>query len=82
MPKEKKSIWQRYKEWIKKAFPGKDTTPIERWDFIMTFEERYKDQIEAYFQRYIDFKEAGNDFKIINNEKEEEILVLIAVSQN
>jgi hypothetical protein len=79
--KQKKTIWQTYKEWVKQTFPGKPPKVIERWDFIMVFEVRYRDEIEAFFQKYINVKVPGNDFKVIVNEKEEEILVLIAVSQ-
>lgn len=71
MKPTKKTIWQRYKEWVKKVFPGKNPKAIEKWDFIMVFEERYKDEIEAYFQRYINFSTPGNNFKIISHEKQE-----------
>lgn len=47
----------------------------------MVFEERYRDQIEKYFEKYIAQKgEDVNKFKILNNEKEDQILVLIHIS--
>ena len=41
--KKSKPLWDQYKEWSKKAFPGKPRKIIEDWDFIMIFEERYKE---------------------------------------
>lgn len=40
---EAKPIWESYKDLIKKWFPGKPKKVIERWDFIMVFEERYRE---------------------------------------
>ncbi|MCB0369490.1 MAG: hypothetical protein KDD45_08580 [Bdellovibrionales bacterium] len=48
----------------------------------MVFEERYKDEIEAYFTKYLTSELTKTSFKLIDNEKEEEILVLIKVSDD
>ena len=52
--KSEQTWMQKYKKWIKRTFPGKTAKEIEKWDFIMVFEERYKDEMEAYFHKYMD----------------------------
>jgi len=40
--KKELTLWKRYKEWMKKIFPGKPPQTIEKWDFIMVFQDRYE----------------------------------------
>jgi beta-xylosidase len=77
--KRSETVWDKYKKWIKKVFPGKPPKIIEKWDFIMVFENRYKDEMRAYFERYLTEGQPENGFIIVDNEKEEEILVLIGI---
>lgn len=38
-------LWQNYKSFVESKFPGKPKRAIEDWDFIMVFEQRYRDEI-------------------------------------
>lgn len=77
----RKTLVDKYKDWISKTFPGKTPKQLEDWDFIMVFEERYRDEMEAYFVKYMNSVSKGTQFKVIDHEKDEEILVLIKISQ-
>jgi hypothetical protein len=47
----------------------------------MVFEERYRDEIDKYFEKYVnDYHNEENRYQIFNNEKEEQVLVLLAIS--
>jgi hypothetical protein len=76
-------LWNRYTSWAQSYFPGKPKKAIEDWDFIMVFEHRYREEVETYFEKYLslDSDGKGNRFKLIDHEKEEEILVLISIDQ-
>jgi hypothetical protein len=66
---------------IASKFPPKPKKQIEDWDFIMVFEERYRDEMDRYFERYVDkYPAEGNRYQILSNEKEEQIMVLLSIS--
>ncbi len=54
---------------MKEKFPPKRKKDIEDWDFIMVFEERYRDEIDKYFEKYVEKMkdEEGNSYRIMNN---------------
>lgn len=54
--------------WVKTKFPPKPKKEIENWDFIMVFEERYRDELEKYFEKYVTKQEnEENAYQILAN---------------
>lgn len=55
---------------LRKRFPAKNKKQIEEWDFILVFEERYRDEIDKYFEKYVTkYNQEANRYCILNNEK-------------
>jgi hypothetical protein len=48
----------------------------------MVFEERYRDEMESYFLKSMEAVAKGTQYQIIPHEKEEEILVLLKISDD
>ena len=48
----------------------------------MVFEERYRDEMESYFSKSMEAVAKGTQYQIIPHEKEEEILVLLKISDD
>lgn len=58
------------KSYLTKKFPPKPPKQIEEWDFILVFEERYREEIDRYFEKYVTkYDKEGNRYRILNNEK-------------
>jgi hypothetical protein len=58
------------KSYLTKRFPPKHKKQIEEWDFILAFEERYREEIDRYFEKYVGkYGKEGNRYRILNNEK-------------